>query len=172
MKNAFDYRMEIRMSSDMWAGLGILSGQFGYSDRSHLVRAIFDTMIYGATTEEQERIDIALLPFVKQSYKPTPQMKADFFDFLSQDEYLMLTARIDAKDFFADIIDVDKHPEESKFVQDFVAKYHYMILPRDMRFLLNLYYNDPITKANMQEKYAELVRYRARERMEAIADAR
>ena len=35
MKNAFDYRMEIRMSSDMWAGLGILSGQFGYSDRSH-----------------------------------------------------------------------------------------------------------------------------------------
>lgn len=172
MKTTFDYKMETRMSSNTWSELSVLSGQFGYSNVSNFIRAVIDTMIYGATTEEQERLDIALMPFVKQSYKPTEVMKNDFFEYLSQDQYLILTARLGVNEFYHAVIDFEGHSEDALFVQEFVKRYKYSILPRDMRFLLNLYYNDPVQKAKMQEKYAELVRYRTLERQEAAAYAR
>lgn len=173
MSNTLNSRFEVRISSDDYTELRDLYVQFGYRGASTFIRAIIDTLLHGATTESQLKIHEALRPFIQQSYCPDKQVMADFFDFISQDEYLMLAVRMESADkFYATQINFDHHPEESDFVQSFTAKYKYTILPADMRYLLMLFYNDPVQKAKMMDKYSALVRYKARERQEAIADAR
>jgi len=174
MKKSFNSKIEVRIVSDTWSGLVNLSGQFGYKNVSSFLRAVIDTLIYGATTESQQQIDAALLPFVKQSFVPSIKIKNDFFEFISQDEeYLGLIIRLEsADDFYHEVIDYNKHPESSLFVEKFLTRYKYAPLPRDMKYLLTLFYNDPVEKAKTMEKYAALVRYRIRENQEAAADAR
>ena len=149
------------MSPEAWSDLKDLSGQNGYKSVSSYVRAMIDSILYGATTEEQAKITDALAPFIKQSYKPDHSVMIDFFEFLSQDEYLMTTARMSADDFYKNIIDFEGHPEESAFLQNFTRKYRYAILPRDMKYLINVYYNDPVSNKKIREKFTDLVKYRS-----------
>jgi len=173
MKKSFDSKIEVRILSDTWGGLVNLSGQFGYKSVSSFLRAVIDTLIYGATTESQQKISEALLPFVEQSFVPSIKIKNDFFEFLSQDDYLGLIVRMaSADEFYHEVIDYNGHPEISLFMQNYITRYKYAPLPRDMRYLLALFYNDPVEKAKTMEKYAALVRYKIRENQEAAAYAR
>ena len=159
MKHNLDYRMDIRMSPKVWFDLTKLSGQSGYKSTSSYVRALVDSILYGATDEKQAKIAAALTPFMDQSYIPENKTMNDFFEFLSQDEYLMTTVRITAEEFYENVIDFGGHPEESTFLQNFTRRYKYAILPRDMKYLINVYYNDPVINKKLRDRYTALVKY-------------
>ena len=71
----------------------------------------------------------------------------------------MTTVRITAEEFYENVIDFGGHPEESTFLQNFTRRYKYAILPRDMKYLINVYYNDPVINKKLRDRYTALVKY-------------